>query len=109
MVQHLDGLGAFAFAYAEHDADFRGVLVDELDVDAGLGEGAGGARGGADRVLHPLAHHHDDGVVAFACEMVGLQVLLDALEDAVADFRSIIRTETMRPNQIDWNRLDWNL
>ena len=36
-------------------------------------------------------------------------VLNDALEDAVADFRSIIRTESMRPKQIDWNRLDWNL
>ena len=45
----------------------------------------------------PLAKHYD------------YVVLNDALEDAVADFRSIIRTETMRPNQIDWNRLDWNL
>ena len=45
----------------------------------------------------PLAKHYD------------YVVLNDALEDAVADFRSIIRTESMRPKQIDWNRLDWNL
>lgn len=45
----------------------------------------------------PLAKHYD------------YIVLNDALEDAVADFRSIIRTESMRPNQIDWNRLDRNL
>lgn len=45
----------------------------------------------------PLAKHYD------------YVVLNDALEDAVADFRAIIRTESMRPNQIDWNRLDWNL
>lgn len=45
----------------------------------------------------PLAKHYD------------YIVLNDALEDAVADFRSIIRTESMRPNQIDWNRLDRSL
>lgn len=45
----------------------------------------------------PLARHYD------------YIVLNHALEDAVADFRSIIRTESMRPNQIDWNRIDWTL
>lgn len=45
----------------------------------------------------PLARHYD------------FIVLNHALEDAVADFRSIIRTESMRPNQIDWNRIDWTL
>ncbi len=30
-------------------------------------------------------------------------ILNDALEDAVADFGAIVRAETMRPNQIDWN------
>lgn len=45
----------------------------------------------------PLARHYD------------YVVLNHALEDAVADFRSIIRTESMRPNQIDWNRIDWTL
>ena len=45
----------------------------------------------------PLARHYD------------YIVLNHVLEDAVADFRSIIRTESMRPNQIDWNRIDWTL
>lgn len=30
-------------------------------------------------------------------------VLNDALEDAVADFGAILRAESMRPQQIDWN------
>lgn len=30
-------------------------------------------------------------------------VLNDALEDAVADFGAILRAESMRPEQIDWN------
>ncbi len=42
----------------------------------------------------PLARHYD------------YIVLNNALEDAVSDFRSIIRSESMRPNQIDWNRID---
>ena len=45
----------------------------------------------------PLARHYD------------YIVLNHVLEDAVADFLSIIRTESMRPNQIDWNRIDWTL
>ena len=81
MVQAADGKLVVRLLDGDDDVQLAGALVDHADIDVRVGNHAEDARGGALGVDHALADDGDEGQSVLHAHVVGLQPLLDLLQD----------------------------